>query len=264
MPVHTINLQKRYDPFAFIAHAVLHDGTQLSGVALKRFLLRDTEMEFPEDDPGNFRTENEPQVAYLVTTEANVQLANTPWKAIGPWGFDELGHEDRRELRGAGLLASWLGWYDSRFENTRLKVCETNGQLQFAHFFNDLGGGMGKAVGVISRPMERPELFPWTFTSARKVQGKGRMTIPFRIRHFEPIQDTAAFKQMTMDDARWMARLIAQLTEQQIVQALRVSGFPPEHVRIFAEKLISRRDRMIGDLELDAEIRPLGSAGVGN
>jgi hypothetical protein len=83
------------------------------------------------------------------------------------------------------------------------------------------------------------------------------MTIPFRIRGFQPIDDTASFAQMTMDDARWMARLIAQLTEKQIVDALTASGFSTADVRIYTDKLISRRDRMISDLELSNEIAPL-------
>jgi len=248
--LYTYDFQKRYDPFRFIAEAVLKDGRRLTGTQLKDFLLRNSEKHFPEDDPSNFRPENEAQVDYLITTAANVQLQDTPFKPIGPWQFEGLGHEHLRELRGAGLLAAWLGWNDSRFENTRLKVIEANGQWRLAHFFNDLGSGLGEADGAIPRPLESPQRFPSTFTAPRIVRGKGRMTTPFRIRHFQPIDDTAAFEQMTMDDARWMARLIAQLTEDQIVQALTASGFTRGDVRIYTDKLISRRDRMLRDLEL--------------
>jgi len=62
---------------------------------------------------------------------------------------------------------------------------------------------------------------------------------------------------MTLDDARWMARLIAQLTEEQIVQALVASGFDSAQVKLYTEKLISRRDQMVRDLGLAGEIRPL-------
>jgi hypothetical protein len=251
--LYTYDFQRRYDPFRFIAEAVLKDGRRLTGNELKHFLLRNSEKTFPEDDPSNFLPENEAQVDYLVTTAANVQLKDRPFKPIGPWRFEGLGHEHLRELRGAGLLAAWLGWNDSRFENTRLKVREVNGQWRLAHFFNDLGSGLGESEGVIPRPLESPERFPSTFTAPRIVRGKGRMTTPFRIRHFQPIDDTGAFEQMTMDDARWMARLIAQLTEEQIVQALTASGFTSADVRTYTEKLISRRDRMLRDLELQSD-----------
>ena len=67
---------------------------------------------------------------------------------------------------------------------------------------------------------------------------------------------------MTIDDARWMARMIGQLTESQIVQALVAAGFDSAQVRIYSEKLISRRDGMIRDLDLASEfplLRPQGS-----
>jgi hypothetical protein len=59
---------------------------------------------------------------------------------------------------------------------------------------------------------------------------------------------------MTMDDARWMARLIGQLTETQIVDALAASGFNAAEVQIYTEKLLARRDKMIRDLQLTSEI----------
>jgi hypothetical protein len=85
--------------------------------------------------------------------------------------------------------------------------------------------------------------------------------VGFRIVDYEPIEDTEAFREMTIDDARWMARLIAQLTEDQILQALIASGFDAAEVKIYTEKLASRRDWMLRDLGLDTEfpmLRPRG------
>ena len=59
---------------------------------------------------------------------------------------------------------------------------------------------------------------------------------------------------MTVDDARWMARLIGQLSEQQIIDALEASGFTSSEVRIYTDKLVSRRDNLILDLQLTREI----------
>jgi hypothetical protein len=83
------------------------------------------------------------------------------------------------------------------------------------------------------------------------------MTLPFRIRDFEPIANTPAFREMRMDDARWMARLIARLSEKQIVEALKASGFDARQAVVYTEKLISRRDRMVQDLGLSDEIAAL-------
>ncbi len=261
IPLHTIKLQRRFDPFDFIAEAVLKDGRRISGPELKQMIFRDPSRPHPEDDPDNLITEAEARIHYLVTVPANIQPEDVA-KSIGPWEFEGLGHEDLRELRAAGLLGAWTGWFDSRWENTRLRIVETKRGLELRHFFTDLGGGLGRAVGPTSRQCEEPNLFPWGFTRPPKVQGPGKMTIPFRIVHYQPIEDTMAFKEMTLDDARWMARMIAQLSEEQILQALVAAGADSAHARLFCEKLVSRRDRMIRDLGLADEIALLLPEGV--
>jgi hypothetical protein len=80
------------------------------------------------------------------------------------------------------------------------------------------------------------------------------MTTPFRIEDFKPTVPTAAFAEMTADDARWMARLIGQLTENQLRAALIASGYNNAEAHLYLEKLISRRDKMIRDLKLQDEV----------
>jgi hypothetical protein len=259
LPVYTMRLQRRFDPFDYIAEAVLQDGSRIAGSDLKRRLLRDPELDPVEDDPENFKPEFEARIAYVVTTPVNVEIKDPAVEPIGPWDFGQLGHDERRELRGLALLAAWLGWYDSRLDNTRLKIVRRDGCHELRHFLSDVGGGLGRGAGFYSGRGELPNEFEWTFTRAPIVRGKGRMTTPFRITGFKPIEDTAAFEAMTMDDARWMARLIGQLSERQLVEALVASGFDSAHVRLYTEKLVSRRDRMIADLGLGDEIPPLRS-----
>jgi|ERR1044071_10132774 hypothetical protein len=259
IPVYTIKLQRRYDPFDYIAVAVMKDGTRLSGAQLKARLFFQPGRKHPEDLPGNFRAQTEREIDYLVTAAANVQIKQETVKSVGPWHFGELGHENLRELRGAGLLAAWLGWFDSRFENTRLKIVEQDGHSKLAHYFSDLGGGLGKGVGYFSPRGESPDEFGWTFTRSTKAPEGG---LSFSIVGFKPIDQTPAFENMTLDDARWMARLIGQLTEKQIVDALVASGFDRAQVRLYREKLISRRDGMIRDLGLAGEIALLRPGGL--
>ncbi len=293
IPLHTVNLQQRHDPFDYIFVAVLKNGERISGRDLKHRLLHDPnrrapDVTRPEDFPENFRTECEQQIDHLITTPANVQTREPDVKTIGPWDFTSLDHADRREVRAAGLLGAWVGWFDSRFENTRLKLVpeRTPSAPQLStlnsqpstlrHYFTDLGGSLGKSVGVLSRHCECPNHFTWRFTgpphfpyqpSTRQSQllTGPRQTLPSTLAPtlvgYEPIEDTEAFRQMTIDDARWMARLIAQLTEDQIIAALIAAGFDASEVKIYTEKLASRRDWMLRDLGLHTEfamLRPRG------
>ncbi|HYG22652.1 MAG TPA: hypothetical protein VEH04_07720 [Verrucomicrobiae bacterium] len=251
VPVGSLQLQPEYDPFDFVDHAVLKDGMKLSGADLKTRLLVNPSRGRAADDPENYREEFERTIDYVVTGPANIQLEESAGDAIGSWDFDGLGHEHRRELRGAGLLAAWLGWFDSRFDNTRLRIVEVEGRPELRFFFTDLGAGMGSGTGWLVRHGENPKAMESEFTSPRIVRGPGRMTTPFRVHHFQTIVPTAAFQQMTFDDARWMARMIAQLTPEQIRTALQASGYGIEAVELYLEKLLSRRSKMLRDLELE-------------
>jgi hypothetical protein len=261
IPFYTLDLQKRFDPFDYIRWAVLRDGRRWSGRELKAKLFRDPARAHPEDDPANFREDVEAQIAQLVTVAANVQAKDAA-KTIGPWDFGQLDHAGRRELRGAGLLAAWLGWFDTRFDNTRLKLVRQHGHEELAHYFSDLGGGLGKTSGLLYWHGEQPNAFPWSFTRPPLWQGSHLFARPLRISRYHPMAYTDSFAAMTIDDARWMARLIGQLTEPQIVQALVGSGYDSAEVRLYAAKLVSRRDRMIADLGLAGEIPPLRAGGV--
>ncbi len=259
LPAYTMKLQRRFDPFDCIATAVMKDGTRVSGPELKARLFHKPKIKHPEDYPDNFKPEVESEIDFLVTVAANVEIEDEKVTSVGPWDFGQLGHEHLRELRGVGLLAAWLGWFDSRFENTRLKIVEMDGRKELRHYFSDVGGGLGRGTGLFSPRGELPEEFGWTFTRvARSASGPPA----FRVVDFKPIADTPAFTEMTLDDARWMGRLIAQLTEEQIVRALLASGFNSAHIKLYTEKLISRRDQMIRDLGLSHEIALLRPNGV--
>lgn len=262
LPVYTLKLQKRYEPLDYFSAAVLHDGRVWSRAELRQHLFRDPLASHPEEDGANFRPEVEAQIDYLVTGPANVQPAQPGVKSIGPWDFGQLDHAERRELRGAGLLAAWLGWFDTRFDNTRLRIVQHGTEPQLVHYFSDLGGVLGQTSGFLFSRGELPNAFPWTFTLPPLFQGPHHLARPLRLEGFKPLAATPAFAAMTIDDARWMARLIGQLTEQQIVQALVASGFDSAEVRLYTEKLVSRRDRMIIDLGLQNEIPLLRPTGV--
>jgi hypothetical protein len=77
--------------------------------------------------PVAFKPEAEREIDYLTNYRSgHVQWKNPSLRSIGPWDFNELDHADRRELRGAGLLAAWIGWYDVRYDSARLKIARAS------------------------------------------------------------------------------------------------------------------------------------------
>jgi hypothetical protein len=253
VPLFKLELQHEYDPFDYISAAVLTDGTRWSGTELKRHLLRHPRLLGAATDPANYLPGVESAIAYLETVPASVQEKRG--KSIGPWDFGELDHASRRELRGAGLLAAWLGWFDTRADNTRLRIVEHQGSLELEHYFSDLGGVLGETTGILYARGELPNAFPWTFTRPPLWQGEHRLARPLRLAGYKPIVRTLAFAEMTLEDARWMARLIGALREDQIQEALIASGFDSAQARLYLAKLLSRRAQMMVDLGMAHEPR---------
>ncbi|HEU5181209.1 MAG TPA: hypothetical protein VFW45_10465 [Candidatus Polarisedimenticolia bacterium] len=270
IPVYHKVVQKPQDPFRYIRSAVMKDGRVLASEDLARALIRPeilarsarASKKLPRGTAADHyrpdAAEFERGLDHLVMDEANVQLRKAGGDNIGPWSWDRLGHSERREVRGAALLFAWTNCFDVRWDNNRLK----HDGAGIRHAISDLGNGLGRADNFKVDDQGLVNDFPWTFTEPPVVDRHGRERRPFRIVSYQPVFDNDAFRDMTVDDARWMARLIAQLTERQMQQALIAAGFTSAEVRLYTEKLVSRRDRMIQDLGLESDIRFLRPQGV--
>jgi hypothetical protein len=270
IPVYKKIVQKPHDPFLYIRSAALKDGKVVSSDELARSLIRPEILARPEreskkrpkgTDAGHYRDDAaafEKKIDHLVLDEANLQDDDVGGKSIGPWSWDRLGHADKREVRGVALLFAWTNCFDVRWGNNRLKR-DGDG---IKHVISDLGNGLGLADNFRVDAQGLENDFPWTFTEPPVLDRRGRERKPFRIVGYQPVFSNGAFERMTVDDARWMARLIAQLTENQMRQALIAAGYASAEVRMYTDKLVNRRDRMIHDLGLSNEIRPLRPGGV--
>jgi hypothetical protein len=277
IPVYRLKVQGVVDPFSYVRSAVLKNGAVLTPESLAIRLLtadvlarsaraarkspRGTRAEHYRPDAAAF----EESIDYLVMEGANIQARDSGGENIGPWAWDRLDHERRRELRGAGLLAAWMNYYDARWDNNRLKLADSGqGGSEppgVIHSISDLGSVLGRAESFRVAEGNLVNEFPWTCTEPPAKDRRGREKKPFRVVGYKPVMPNGAFREMTVEDARWMARLIAQLTEDQIVEALLASGFGSAEIKVYTEKLLSRRDRMIEDLGLSGEIAPLRPGG---
>jgi hypothetical protein len=63
-----------------------------------------------------------------------------------------------------------------------------------------------------------------------------------------------AFARTTREDARWMLRRLAALSETQILEALLATSMSAAEVRLALEKLLSKRQKMVADFGLAAEL----------
>jgi hypothetical protein len=219
-----------------------------------------------------------------------------PGKVIGPYQYsgtrdddpnDVVPHEDRRELRGARVLAAWLNHFDSREQNTMdvfLPGDPKNKQSPgyVVHYILDLGDCFGSVwewdeisrrlgfayyldfpylaedfvtFGLIQRPWER----------ARR---EGGIFNYFSERDFDPDlwrggYPNPAFVRMTEHDAAWMSRILARFSDDLVDAAVDVGQYDEKSTAYLKRVLIARRDivlrRYLNRLSPLADVRVDGA-----
>lgn len=196
---------------------------------------------------------------------------------IGPWTYegrrsddpnDVVNHEDRRELRGLEVLAAWLGWTDTREQNTLGSFVKQGSGGWVRHYLIDVGNCFGSiwdppmlgrrighayyfdvpyiledilTLGVQHRPWDDLRLGP-----------TGRVFGYYDVEHFDPDRfrpgyPNPAFVRKSERDSAWMARIIARYSDAHLRAVLKQAELAPElEERLFSvlggrrQKLLSR------------------------
>ena len=177
-----------------------------------------------------------------------------PGRPIGPWRYegtrsddpnDIIAHEDRRELRGGYVLASWLNHFDTREQNTLAVWIEDKnrkGMGYLRHYYIDFGdclGSLWEVEGISKRLghayyLDIPYLLedtvtlglinrPWQF---QRYGPAGAVLGYYDVERFVPDRwrpgyPNPAFGRAGEHDNAWMARIIARLTDEHLLAALR-------------------------------------------
>lgn len=205
-----------------------------------------------------------------------------PGRAIGPFQYEEtrdgdpndvIPHEDRRDLRGAKVIAAWLNHFDSREQNSMATWMAVNDKDpdsspgHIRHWYIDLGDCFGSeweweqiskrlghsyyldlehlsvdflTLGIITRPWDR----------VRRSK-EGDIFGFFDADSFEPDQwkggyPNPAFGRMTERDAAWATRIIARFTPELVAEAVRVGDYTsPVHTEFLTKTLLARQRKVL-------------------
>ncbi len=198
-------------------------------------------------------------------------------KPLGPFGYqgtrkddpnDIIAHEDRRELRGMRVLASWINHFDSREKNTlSMWIGTGKGRGYVRHHLIDFGDSLGSywkppalgrrlghshyldlghvfgdwlTLGLIERPWERSEFgksgFVFAYFDAES----------FTPEKWRPGYPNPAFGRMQEGDAAWMARIIARFSDAHVDAVVAAADLrDPLLIRELTRILRVRRDKIL-------------------
>lgn len=240
-----VQMKKFIDPFKYLAKATMKNGQSMTGLELKKALI-DSNRRKATLDEENYIAAVEEQIEELQFTSASIEKIEDSNVSVGPWSWDEVRHVERRDFRGYGLLAAWLGQYDARTENTRLMLVEdSNGQQVLRHYITDVGSGLGKANPLLFSRTDDIEHFRDTVVKSGS-KNDGQMIS----KKFQTFTTNYCFEATNAQDGKWMIQYIDQLTESQIKQALRASGFTEVEANEAYRKLMLRKENIRHILEV--------------
>jgi hypothetical protein len=198
-------------------------------------------------------------------------------KPMGPWRYhdtrdddrnDIVPHEDRRELRGARLLAAWTNHWDSREQNTLSMWIETRpGEGYIRHHLLDFGDCFGSFAGATTTIIKRRGQVHWfepsqvlaDFVTLGLIQHSwdkaklgptgaflGYYDVElFNPESWSPTYPNPAFGRMTERDAAWMARIIAQFEEDDLRAAVSAAQLDQRITDEWVRVLMGRRQKIL-------------------
>ncbi len=182
---------------------------------------------------------------YIIFYEGVLETKPPGLIRVGPWALGGNGNGGLREVRALLLFNMWVSNLDLKeTENNKLILKKVGDKYTFFHIQHDMGFTFGKTY------MERPGAFKWNLVK--------KVTDRYIYMNYNPLIDNSLFDYVTYADARWMARLIARLTRQQITDAVALGGWPEPLQKLLVEKLIARRNQLVKVFGLVGEKTPEG------
>ncbi len=231
------------------------------------------------------------RIGERVRLEASAWLSGVP---LGPFRYegvreddpnDVIPHEDRRELRGARLLAAWINHFDSREQNTMATWVAMPGKPKdsspgyIKHYYLDFSDSFGSewAWDGISRRLGHSYYLDFghvagdfiTFGMLERPWDRAVRRPPFgyfRAADFDPEKwrpgyPNPAFSRMTERDGAWMARILARFTPEHIKGLVRLGKINRAEDAAYLERVLIERHRRILRRYL-GRLSPLANARV--
>ena len=152
-------------------------------------------------------------------------------KRTGEWKWDENPFVGSRPLQGLKVMMVLINNWDIKDSNNRVLFARNprTGRNEMRYIISDLGATFGKTGSFLTRSRNKPE----DYVKAEFIDElKGRY-VDF---HYSG-KRKSVFRNITVDEARWMGEWLSRLSASQIKDAFRAAHYSPEEIELMAEAL---------------------------
>ncbi len=185
----------------------------------------------------------ETEIAYLIPrltiegkgTFENVRLEARPESVdrIGDWKWEDNRFVGKPEFQGLKVMMLLIANWDIKESNNEiLALRNSSSGNELRYIISDLGGSFGKTGGFFARSRNKPS----DFVKADLIEEVKGDRIDFNYGG----KNQKLFENITVADAKWIGRYLAQLSDEQIRDAFRAANYKPEDVEALSRAVRSR------------------------
>jgi len=186
----------------------------------------------------------ETEIAHLIPkltiegkgTFENVRLEARP-KNIDrgdEWKWEDNPFVDTPQFKGLKVMMLLISNWDIKDSNNVIFNAQnpTTGENESRYVISDLGGSLGKTGGFFTRSRNKPS----DFVKSDFIEAVKGNVIDFNYGG----KSKSLFDNITIEDAKWIGRLLGRLSDEQIKDAFRSANYSPEEVESLSSALKAR------------------------
>ncbi|HKQ03575.1 MAG TPA: hypothetical protein VJ464_00475 [Blastocatellia bacterium] len=159
-------------------------------------------------------------------------------KRLENWRWADNPFAGTREYQGLKVMMVLIDNWDIKDENNRIiHVKNADGSEELRYIISDLGGTFGKTGGVFSRSRNEPE----DYAKAKFIKGVKRGRVEFNYNG----KRGDLFRDITVEQARWVGGLLSRLSDQQISDAFRAANYSAEEIQLLTQAFKSRVNELM-------------------
>jgi hypothetical protein len=188
------------------------------------------------------------EIAYLVPTLTiqgkgtfkNVRLEARP-KSIDrgdEWKWANNPFVGTPEFQGLKVMMLLINNWDIKDSNNVIFNVRNRqtGKAEARYVISDLGGSLGKTGNFITRSRNKPG----DFVKSEFIESVKGDIIDFNYGG----KNKSLFKDISVEDARWIGRLLERLSDEQIKDAFRAANYSPADVDLLSNAMRKRIDSL--------------------
>jgi hypothetical protein len=159
-------------------------------------------------------------------------------KRLNIWSWKQNPFAGTKELKGLAVLMALMNNWDLKDENNQvLSVRGADGAGEMDYIVSDLGATFGKTGGGLTHSRNEPDNFAKTKFLNGVEKGKVRFAYGSK--------NAGLFDDITVDDARWIAGLLMQLTDSQLADAFRAADFKTDEAQTLTSAVRARINELV-------------------